>query len=291
MKKKPLISLIFTLSLTGGFATAAPINTNTALPVHEGEFLWREQASFLKAKDSTRDKEVITVSSVFVYGVTEKLAFIGTVPYVDKSLKENGVERGDSGLGDSTLLARYEIYHLDRPAETFRAQALAGLKFPTGEDDESDEQGRLPQTLQLGSGSYDPVVGGVFTWQTQQWQVDLDSVYKINTEANDFQFGDVLSHNASLQYRIWPQELPEQGNPSFTYGVLELNGVWARRNEMNDSDIADSGGYTLFISPGLQYVTMRWITEVSIQLPVIQDLNGDQVKTDYILSAGFRAQF
>ncbi len=291
MRKKLPLWLILALSLSSDFATAAPINTNTALPVHEEEFLWREQVSFLKAKDSTRDMEVLTVPSVFVYGVTEKLAFIGAVPYMDKSFKENGVERGDSGLGDSTLLARYEVIHLDKPAETLRAQVLAGLKFPTGEDDESDERGRLPQTLQLGSGSYDPVVAGVFTWQTQQWQVDLDLVYKINTEANDFQFGDVLSHNASLQYRLWPQELPEHGNPSFIYGVLELNGVWAQRNEINGSEFADSGGYTLFLSPGLQYVTPRWIAEISIQLPVIQDLNGGQLKTDYILNAGFRIQF
>jgi len=28
--------------------------------------------------------------------------------------------------------------------------------------------------------------------------------------------------------------------------------------------------------------------EASIQLPVIQDLNGDQVETDFVLTAGFR---
>lgn len=291
MKTKPLLWLMLALILTGPFAAAGPINTDSALPVDEGGFLWRQQVSFLKAEDSTRDMEVITVPSVFVYGVTEKLALLGQVPYVDKSLEENGVERGDNGLGDSTLLARYEVFHLDKPAETLRAQVLAGLKFPTGEDDESDEHGRLPQMLQLGSGSFDPVVGGVFSWQALQWEIDLDLVYKVKTEANDFQFGDALSHDASYQYRLWPQELPERGNPSFIYGVLELNGIWAQRNEINGSDVADSGGYTLFLSPGLQYVTMRWIAEVSIQLPVIQDLNGGQLETDYVLNAGFRIRF
>ena len=32
-------------------ATAAPINTDTALPVHEGELLWREQVRFMKAQE------------------------------------------------------------------------------------------------------------------------------------------------------------------------------------------------------------------------------------------------
>lgn len=272
-------------------ASAAPINTDTALPVHDAELLWREQVRFLKAEDSTHDLEVIAVPSVFVYGFTEKFALIGEFPYLDMTFKTGGVERGDNGLGDSTLLGRYQVFQLDRPGETFRAQALGGLKFPTGRDDKSDSMGRLPQPLQLGSGSYDPIMGGVFTWQRLRWQADFDMTYKINTEANSFRFGNMLTHDAALQYRLWPWKLPDRGVPSFVYGVLELDGIWSERNKMNASTISDSGGYTLFISPGLQYVTKRWVAEASVQLPMIQRLNGNQPVTDYIVSAGFRVQF
>jgi len=55
--------------------------------------------------------------------------------------------------------------------------------------------------------------------------------------------------------------------------------------------IGDSGGTTLFLAPGLQYVTQRWVAEISLQLPVIQELNGRQIKTDYHLNVGFRIQF
>ncbi|MCI0538475.1 MAG: transporter [Verrucomicrobiales bacterium] len=272
-------------------AMAAAINTDTALPVHRGEFLWREQVRFLKAEDATRDLEVIAVPSVLVYGVTEKFALIGVVPYLDKTSKMGGAERGDNGLGDSTLLGRYQVFQFDRPGETFRAQVLGGLKFPTGRDDESDSAGRLPQPLQLGSGSYDPIVAGVFTWQRLRWQADFDVAYKISTEANNFRFGNTLAHDAAFQYRLWPWQLPERGVPSFVYGLLELNGIWAERNELNGGRVGDSGGYTLFVSPGLQYVTRRWVAELSVQLPVVQALNGNQLETDYILVAGFRVQF
>ncbi|MBU6401941.1 MAG: transporter [Verrucomicrobia bacterium] len=272
-------------------ASAAPINTDTALPVRKGELLWREQVRFLKAEDATRDLEVIAAPSVLVYGFTEKFALIGITPYLDNSFKAGGVERGDHGLGDVTLLGRYQVFQLDRPGETFRAQLLGGLKFPTGRDDESESLGRLPQPLQLGSGSYDPLVGGVFTWQQLRWQVDFDVVYKINTEANDFRFGNTLAHDAAFEYRLLPRQLPERGVPRFVYGVLELNGVWAERSKLSGHDIGASGGYTLFVSPGLQYVTKRWVAEVSVQLPVVQELNGGQLKTDFILAAGFRIQF
>lgn len=296
MKINPTHSLALGLScgiFFAAMATAAPINTDTALPVHEGELLWREQVRFIKARDSARDLEVFAVPSVLVYGVTEKFALIGLVPWLEKTLKIKmaGVERGDDGFGDATLLGRYQVFQADRTGETFRAQILAGLKFPTGRDDARDQLGRLPQTLQLGSGSYDPILGGVFTWQRLQWQADFDLGYQFNTSANDFQFGDTLTHNASFQYRLSPRTLPDEGVPSFVYGVLELNGIWADRSESSGQDIAASGGYTLFLSPGLQYVTTRWVAELSVQVPIIQDLNGSQTEIDYVLAAGFRIQF
>lgn len=286
----PILAAPFSLAFS---AVAAPINTDTALPVHRGEFLWREQVRFLKAEDARRDLEILSVPSVFAYGFTEKLALIGIAPYLDKSFEVDRRERGDSGLGDSTLLARFQVFQLDRsePRETFRVQLLGGLKFPTGDDDERDSLGSLPQPLQLGSGSYDPIFAAVFTWQRLRWQTDFDVVYKINTEANDFRFGNTLSHDAALEYRLWPWRLTERGVPNFVYGVLELNGVWADRSEIRGRTLGDSGGYTLFVSPGLQYVSRRWLAELSVQLPVLQKLGGDQPRVDFILGGGFRIQF
>lgn len=289
MTTRSLARLLFASALLCT-AAAAPINTDTALPVHRGEILWREQVRFLKAEDATRNLEVVAVPSVLVYGFTEKFALIGVVPYLDKTLQVGGVERRDRGLGDATLFVRHQVWQVDRAGETFRGQLLAGLKLPTGRDDERDAFGRLPQPLQLGSGSYDPIVAAVFSWQRLQWQADFDVVYKINTEANGFRFGNTLAHDAAFQYRVWPQAL-SGGVPSFVYGVLELNGVWAERSRSGGAKLPDSGGYTLFVSPGLQYVTKRWLAEIAVQLPVVQNLKGDQLETDYTFVAGFRIQF
>lgn len=277
--------------LLAALATAGPINTDLALPVTQGVFLWREQVRFVKAQDAARDLEVFAVPSVLVYGVTEKFALIGVVPWLDKTLKMAGLERGDDGVGDSMLLGRQQVFQLDRPGETLRAQVLGGLKFPTGRADRRDARGRLPQPLQLGSGSFDPVVSGVFTWQRLRWEADFDLGYRFNTSAHGFRFGDTFTHNAAFEYRLWPGTLPEAGVPSFVNGVLELNGIRTQRDEQHGGKIGDSGGYTLFLSPGLQYVTQRWVAEISVQLPVVQDLHGRQLKTDHILSAGFRVQF
>lgn len=55
-------------------------------------------------------------------------------------------------------------------------------------------------------------------------------------------------------------------------------------NQLSGGKVVDSGAYMLFVSPGLQYVTRRWVAEISGQLPAVQKLNGSQLKTDYILT-------
>ncbi len=47
----------------------------------------------------------------------------------------------------------------------------------------------------------------------------------------------------------------------------------------------------MFLSPGLQFITERWILEASIQLPVIQKLNNDGPDTNYRLVLGLRFQW
>ena len=257
---KVQLAYLLSILLPAFSAQAAPINSNTALPIHQGGAIWREQVKYLSFDDSGAEGEVFAVPSVFAYGVTEKFALIGTVPYLDKTLRmDSGGERGAEGLGDSALLGRYQIFQSDPcPGETMRAQLLGGFKFPTGEDDERDLIGLLPRPLQLGTGSYDSLVGGVFTWQKLRWQTDFDVLAQLNTEANDFRFGNRLQHGAAFQYRLLPTDLPEDGVPSFLYGVLEFNGIWAGRNEFMGGDVPGSGGYTLYVSPGLQFVTRRW---------------------------------
>ncbi len=56
-------------------------------------------------------------------------------------------------------------------------------------------------------------------------------------------------------------------------------------------ELDDTGGTVVFLSPGIQWVTQRVIYEASLQVPVIQNLNGSQVETDFVATAGVRIQF
>ncbi len=286
------------LAVGMGTAVAAPLTFNTALPVAEDEFVFRGQFVLDQSGDdpsgADRDRTAWSAVSVLGYGVSGDFAIFGVVPYVDKRLElmTGGQRRARSarGLGDIRLFGRYTAYQDDAPGRTFRVAPFAGIKAPTGEDDETDSFGRLPASVQPGSGSWDPFGGIVATYQTLQFQIDAQASYQANTEANDFEFGDVARFDASLQYRLWPRTLGG-GVPGFLYGVLETNLVHKDKNESGGDDDRNSGGITLFIVPAVQYVTKRWIVETAVQLPVFQNLNGTALENEYIVRAGFRLNF
>lgn len=276
---------------------AAPISFNTALPVHEGGLLFRGQAIWMRMHDDPspmgREMDVLAVPSVLVFGATSKLALMGVFPYVDKRLniRSLGVSREASGLGDIMTIARQEVFARNRAGRTARGALFAGIKWPTGGSKESDASGPLPKPVQLGSGSYDPIVGTVWTLQSLSGQLDADLSYQRNTRADDFKFGDVITQDISFQYRLWPRTLEAEGVPGYLYGVLEAGNVYQAKDEAGGIKDEDSGGYQLFLTPGVQWVTKRAVLEAAARLPAVQELNGQALKTDYQLIGSVRLWF
>lgn len=180
---------------------------------------------------------------------------------------------------------------IDRPGETIRLAPFAGLKLPTGADDRTDGLGRLPPPLQLGSGSWDPLLGTVFTWQTLRWELDASASYQRRTEANGFKAGDEARGEASFQYRVVPRSALESGVPSYLYAVLESNLVWQGRDRLAGAPDPDSGGFTWYAAPGLQWVTQRTIIEAAVQVPVVKRTSGLGLREDFAGRLSIRVSF
>jgi len=286
------------LIATGNNAWSAPITFNTALPVAKNEFLAREQFIISKSGNDpgnlNRERTAKAAVSVLGYGVSGKFALFGVLPYRDNELKLRAagqrLSRAASGFGDLTVFGRYTVVQRDQPGRNFRVAPFAGVKAPTGDDDKRDSLGVLPPSVQVGSGSWDPLVGVVTTYQTLGYQIDGQISYQMNNKANDFEAGDIARLDGSLQYRLWPRTLGS-GLPAFFYAVIEANLIHQQKNQLNGNSNPDSGGTRLFLAPGIQYVTRRWIAETAIQVPVVQNLNGDALENDYIARVSARFNF
>ena len=280
-------------------AQAGPITFNSALPVADGMSILRSQVKLVrKSGDVTSAGRVLNVAAVplvLAYGASPKLALFGVLPYVDKRLNitigGKRIRRETQGLGDGLFFGRYTVYQQNRPSDTLRIAPFAGLKIPTGAYQQRDAFGLVPRILQPGSGSWDPFAGIAITRQTLDWEFDVAAKYQLNTEASGFAFGDVARADASFQYRIFPQNLEDAGVPDFVYAVLESNLIWNAKNRALGVSDSNSGGLTWNVAPGLQYVTDRLVLETAVQIPIVQNMNGTALKSDWVWTAGFRWNF
>ncbi|MCZ6716509.1 MAG: transporter [Gammaproteobacteria bacterium] len=288
-----LASLIIMLAPV--HAPAAPITFSTALPVGEGKIINREQLVFTRSGDDPTntglDVDVNSLISVLAYGASEKLALFAALPYLRKELRQSGgVRRSSEGIGDLTIFGRYTLFQRDGIGRTLRLGAIAGIKAPTGDDDESDALGRLPIPLQSGTGSWDSFVGIVVSYETLQGGLHSQLTYQAKTAANNFEAGDVSRLDVSWQRRVWPTVLKPNSN-AFVYGVLEANIIHSQKSTVSGQVNNDSGGTTVFITPGIQYVSKKLILEAAVQIPVYQGLNGTALENDYIFRTGFRVNY
>ncbi len=283
------------LMIVAAPAAASQITSTPALPVSRGHGILRVQTKLLRATDATSTTErsltVFSIPLVAVYGVSPKLAIFGVVPIVSKRLVTTApgsrVERGPSGLGDVRFFARYTAFQANNRGRTVRVAPFAGVEAPTGTHDTADDLGRLPASLQLGSGSWDPFVGFAFTWETLDWQVNVAPAYQRNTVADGFRFGDQARVDAGFKVRVLPRTLGG-GVPRFLYANLEANVIHDAESESDDEAIAGTGGTIWYLGPGVQFVTQRYIVEGAIQIPVLQDLGEDALRRDFIATLSIR---
>lgn len=122
---------------------SAPIATNTALPLGAHEIIVRGQLLLVHSSDrlgaTQREVNRVEARAVLGYGLTSRLALFGVLPFVNVDRTFGDVSSSESGLGDVSLFARYEVFRSDRPGQTLRIAPFAGLRIPTGRADKTGD--------------------------------------------------------------------------------------------------------------------------------------------------------
>ena len=268
--------------LIASSAWAAPIGTSTALPLSKGEIVVREQLEIRRSSDRVagekRDVERNELRTVVGYAPSPKLAVFGMLPIVHTRRDIGDVSDTESGLGDATLLARYEVFRSDRLGRTFRIAPFAGVRVPTGRDGKT------------GDGSVDVFGGVVATLASTKWVLDSQFRYDFNREADDFERGDSIGVEFSFQYRLSPKVI-SQDTKGFVFGVLELSANHRRQNKVAGASDPNSGGFQLYLTPGVQYATRRWIADFGVEVPIVDNLKGTALEPDYAILTSIRINF
>ena len=229
-----------------------------------------------------------------VYGAIPRFSLIAVFPTISRTFERpvNGqrVSNTDFGVGDIVLFAKYRFYKKDYFLRSRQFAFQVGLKLPTGADDLKDDQGkRFAQPLQLGSGSVDYRFILTFTEARNRLVFTGDSGYSFKAEANNFEFGDVFTYDFAVKFRAHPSTYTDKYPVHDLFIFLEVNGLVSQKSKINGGKNSDSGGHQIFLAPGFQFFPFENILfEAGIQIPILEDLNGTQLGTDFNLRTGLR---
>lgn len=294
-------------SSLGGGQFAAPIDTESAVPLQRGGWTIGVRSEFVdietipadralalheadEGADLHRVKSLWSTSLGLAYGATENLTVGFRLPYHlrnDVSEPEDGeieVLGDSSGFGDLTAFGQYRFIH-DASADR-HGTLLFGIKTPTGRTQERNANGnRFEAEQQPGSGSWDPFLGLAFSQSVGSTTYAASAVYTLVGEGTqDTDLGDLFAYSTAIAYRL-------DGSTSVDL-VLELNGQWREKQTVDDERERNSGAHQLYLSPGIRIGSASNVSlSLSFGLPLVENFNGDQDELDYRIQGTLSYRF
>lgn len=265
------------------------------------------------------------------YGISNDLTVSVRFPWVRRTgilegLQEDPLDnptvrnRGNtSGFGDVTVFGQYRF--LDNSASGTQAALLFGVKAPTGRTNQVDRFGETFEAeFQPGSGSWDGLFGFAVSQRINQSLGVHANILGIaaGTGAQDTNLGNRFLYNGALAYRLFGEteskahshgprdayahaghihSIPTTKPSSSKYGrvaldlLFEVNGEWHDRQRAAGLIDANSGGNTIFVSPGLRLTVENWSSYLTVGIPVVNNYNGIQATPSMRVLAGISSVF
>ena len=242
------------------------------------------------------DRSYLTSVAVS-YGVVENFqvgAAIGYYDAVKASEAEFNPVTGETeivtfspdGWTDLWLTGKYRFYH----GPLGHMAVLAGVKFPTGRNVVHNSAGeRVEPSATAGSGAFDGAIGLAYSrFLTKQLTMDAGAQYTIRGEADDFRLGDRIDAGLAVAYRL-VEDIERPFQPSV---FAELNFRHLLKSEDAGESDANTGVSVLFATPGVRarFGPIVGLT-IAAPIPIYQNLNGEQLKTDFKVLAELSLEF
>ena len=266
------------------FAAACPAaawgqqstNMPAATQPGTGRFILLDRVKFTYFGDdpSPEDRNIQRWTNTLTigYGIAGNLSAYLEVPVVRQFTSGTTDDTNDTGIADLHAMVKWRLWKNDpAPLDTQRLSLMVGLDVPTYDNDFSSE-------------SFDPMLGLVYTQIHGRHGFNAAIRYTFTTGGEDDPIvagsstADLLRYDASYLYRL----APEQFGP-------DSEGAWYLMAELN-GNYETNGDSELFVSPGIMYEGRGWVVEMSVQLPLYQELDR-RPEADFSIVFGVRILF
>jgi outer membrane putative beta-barrel porin/alpha-amylase len=231
----------------------------------------------------------------FDYPINQDWAVNALLPVVDRQhthihnhMGAQLLESWDfNKIGDARILARRRLATFEDAEPALGTLGVNfGVKLPTGRTDVRNADDELAErTLQPGTGTTDLLAGAYYSKllpaRSLSWFVQ--GLFQVPLNSHDeYRPGQRLSLDAGVRYAVGDH-----------LGLmLQANALIKGRDSGNQAEPDDTGGRSLFLSPGVSYaVTPALQIYGFVQLPVYQYVNGVQLTARHAVAIGITSRF
>jgi hypothetical protein len=219
---------------------------------------------------------------------------------------QDGFTMKTEGMGDTMLMSKYELYANDPLIPTSEASLFLGLSLPTGSINERNSHHPLavrtgelvPYGMQLGSGTFDPVVGALYEGSSSPYWWGIDAFYtaRLYDNSRDYRLGDEVRFDLwgmyQFRYDLLAQLQVNGRSRGKIHGMMDESATGASGRVIQGDpsspfatplwDPDNYGGNQLSVTAGFQWQPFPMhIVDLQVGVPIYHDLNGPQLKEDY----------
>ncbi|HEX4069309.1 MAG TPA: hypothetical protein VHX42_04380 [Candidatus Babeliales bacterium] len=238
--------------------------------VAQGDFLAFLYVAQLKGKQ----KSLVEAYPFFLYGITDKLSLVISVPIAAKFQEEQYTSHDFEDL----IVELEGIIYLSETSTSVNMISLLGdIAFPTGSTSKTPATGLGSPHFFLGvtlsrtqlDWYYFTCWGGIMTTTHHHSKIGNSLLYQFGVGRN-------IAYRSDRWLLNW---------------MIELDGTYEQRDKICGVVDCNSGGNTLFLGPSIFFSTQRFEMDIGIQGVVAQHLFGVQSRDSYFAEAYFGWKF
>ncbi len=225
-------------------------------------------STYLTAKEIYR-----TMEAWSGWNLGSNFRLMAAVPYSFNEKQNATGKSNKSGLGDITLSGYYQFLNNRQNLNSnLLIQSLwlgGGIKLKTGAYNPADKSSSNSNVnlFQLGTGSTDFILSGMYDIRLQDAGINVSSHYKINTANKfDYRYGNKFSLNAQAYYKL---------RINNKLMIAPNTGVQVERSQTDidkDISVSASGGNLAMATAGVEIAFAKIAIGANMQIPLAQNL-------------------
>ena len=244
-----------------------------------GQGQWSSDTAVMS--DQSASGTGIAYRELVGYGIGPDLQANLSVPLAQGNMPDDMGRSSEGMMGSGKDIEGSLLWRFQRRATGVGERYESSLLFSAW-----DSQDAMVEGLPAGQGVSLGAVTGHASRTTYWW---LGGGIQHYLPKDDAQLGDLYYVTAVWGWRppYFQHDYPAADWRMFVEAVGEVS----RHNELNGTELANSGGHKLFAGPSVLGLFGAWGVEAGVLLPVSQSLNGNQPKDDYRAKAVFTYWF